>query len=104
MIEVRTPSNQHTDWKGEGNQKPCGIQLNRIPQPASIALSMCLVAEGALDPAVSLTNTMEWQTAAAHAVIKSLGMSLINPDTDSELTYNKENLRTAILLLKRLAA
>ena len=61
---------------------------------------MCLAAEGKLDTAISLTNTMEWETAGAHAVIKAAGMTVINCGTNSELTYNKEDFRTGTLTIK----
>ena len=56
MIEVHTARNRHTDRQGEGNKKSCEIQPNRIPQPASIALSMCMAAEGTLDAAIYVSQ------------------------------------------------
>ena len=77
-----------------------GTLLECTPKPASKALTMCLAAEGKFDTAISLTNTMEWETAGAHAVINSAGMTVINCDTNSELTYNKENFGTGALIIK----
>jgi 3'-phosphoadenosine 5'-phosphosulfate (PAPS) 3'-phosphatase len=85
--------------KDQGD-KSHDIDLEYSPQLASKALSICLAAEGKLDSAISLANTMEWETAGAHAVIKSTGLTIINCDTNSELTYNKENFQTATLTIK----
>jgi len=39
-----------------------------------------------------LAPTMEWDTAAAHAVAKFAGCNVYNYETREELAYNKENL------------
>jgi len=36
--------------------------------------------------------TMEWDTAAAHAILLSLGHHIIEPSSNQELVYNKQNL------------
>ena len=35
---------------------------------------------------------MEWDTAAAHAVVKYAGGNIFNVESNSELGYNKTNL------------
>jgi 3'(2'), 5'-bisphosphate nucleotidase len=35
---------------------------------------------------------MEWDTAAAHAVVKAMGKNAYRVEDGDELTYNKENL------------
>jgi 3'(2'), 5'-bisphosphate nucleotidase len=35
---------------------------------------------------------MEWDTAAAHAILKETGLKVLQLDKDEELLYNKENL------------
>ncbi len=56
------------------------------------SLKICLVAEGAADIYPRFGPTMEWDTAAAHAVIRAAGGSLTAHDSGEELPYNKENL------------
>ena len=57
------------------------------------SLKICLVAEGAADIYPRLGPTSEWDTAAAHAVLKAAGGSCILYDDEQELTYNsKESL------------
>lgn len=56
------------------------------------SLKLCLVAEGKADYYPRLAPTMEWDTAAAHAIVKYAGRRVINNDSQEELHYNKENL------------
>ena len=45
--------------------------------------------------------TMEWDTAAAHAICKASGVSIIAQDSLEELRYNKENLLNPWFICKR---
>jgi len=59
------------------------------------SLKICLVAEGAADIYPRLGPTMEWDTAAAHAVIIEAGMEIKayeNGKAKNKLAYNKPNL------------
>jgi 3'(2'), 5'-bisphosphate nucleotidase len=56
------------------------------------SLKLCLVAEGMADFYPRLAPTMEWDTAAAHAVVKYAGGKVVDFGTQKELIYNKENL------------
>ena len=55
------------------------------------ALKLCLVAEGAADLYPRLGPTMEWDTAAAQAVVEQAGAQ-VTTLTGQPLRYNKENL------------
>jgi len=55
------------------------------------SLKLCLVAEGAAHFYPRLGPTMEWDTAAAHAVVNAAGGKVCRAD-GSALSYNKENL------------
>ena len=57
------------------------------------SLKICLVAEGAADLYPRLAPTMEWDTAAAHAVLSAAGGRLLAYGTEDDLPYNKEILR-----------
>ena len=51
------------------------------------------MAEGKADAYPRYAPTMEWDTAAAHAVVLEAGMGVkISPDNNAQLAYNKENL------------
>ena len=56
------------------------------------SLKLCLVAEGAADYYPRLAPTMEWDTAAAHAVCLAACKRVFRHDNNEDLTYNKENL------------
>ncbi len=58
------------------------------------ALKICLVAEGKADIYPRIGPTMEWDTAAGHAVALESGcdVRIYNGKLSDTLTYNKENL------------
>jgi len=56
------------------------------------SLKFCVVAEGKADIYPRFAPTMEWDTAAAHAICKAVGISIKNTKTNNELSYNKEEL------------
>jgi len=56
------------------------------------SLKFCLVAEGSADVYPRLGPTMEWDTAAAHAVVENAGKKVLDFHTNQPLVYNKENL------------
>jgi 3'(2'), 5'-bisphosphate nucleotidase len=59
---------------------------------AGSSLKFCHVAEGRAHMYPRLGPTMEWDTAAGHAIVKYAGKTVKVFDTDVELLYNKENL------------
>ncbi|MFW6127952.1 MAG: 3'(2'),5'-bisphosphate nucleotidase CysQ [Halobacteriota archaeon] len=64
------------------------------------SLKICLVAEGAADIYPRLGPTMEWDTAAAHAVVKGAGKNIYKFETNEELVYNKQDLRNPWFIVK----
>ena len=68
---------------------------------AGSSLKICKVAEGAADIYPRLGPTMEWDTAAGHAVAKYAGMSLVEYETGEALRYNKEDLLNPWFVVKR---
>ena len=65
------------------------------------SLKICMVAEGAADVYPRFAPTMEWDTAAGHAIAKAAGYSLANPETGMELVYNKESLLNPWFLVQK---
>ena len=59
---------------------------------AGSSLKLCLVAEGKASVYPRFGPTMEWDTAAAHAVAVGAGKKVLNRETGFPLVYNKENL------------
>lgn len=56
------------------------------------ALKICLVAEGAADAYPRYAPTMEWDTAAGHAIANEAGRQLIDITTNEPMRYNKASL------------
>jgi 3'(2'), 5'-bisphosphate nucleotidase len=56
------------------------------------ALKLCYVAEGKCDIYPRFGPTSEWDTAAAHALIRALGGHVVDATTGLELGYNKKSL------------
>jgi len=61
-------------------------------QAAGSSLKLCLVADGSADIYPRLGPTMEWDTAAAHAIAEGAGRQVLDWETREPLLYNKENL------------
>lgn len=56
------------------------------------SLKFCLVAEGKADLYPRYAPTMEWDTAAGHAICKAVGVTVTALPANTPLNYNKENL------------
>lgn len=56
---------------------------------AGSSLKFCLVATGEADLYPRLGRTMEWDTAAGHAVLKGAGGEVVRFDDHTALTYGK---------------
>ncbi len=66
-------------------------EINQVSKGSS--LKLCMVAEGEADVYPRLAPTMEWDTAAADAVVRESGkMTYQFGETEAPLVYNKENL------------
>ena len=55
------------------------------------SLKFMMVADGKADVYPRFAPTMEWDTAAAHAIINSIGANVVDQE-NNDLLYNKENL------------
>ncbi len=56
------------------------------------SLKLCLVAEGKADCYPRIAPTMEWDTAAADAIVRIAGKMTYNFETKKALIYNKKDL------------
>jgi 3'(2'), 5'-bisphosphate nucleotidase len=65
------------------------------------SLKLCMVAEGKADVYPRFGSTMEWDTAAAHAIVNSCGGSVKNCGTGKPLAYNKESLVNPFFVAER---
>ena len=56
------------------------------------SLKLCMVATGEADIYPRLAPTMEWDTAAADAIVREAGKMTYNQESNQPMIYNKENL------------
>lgn len=56
------------------------------------SLKLCMVAEGVADIYPRLAPTMEWDTAAADAIVREAGKMTFEYEVNKPLVYNKVNL------------
>jgi len=65
---------------------------NIIQVSKGSSLKLCMVAEGNADIYPRLAPTMEWDTAAADAIVRCSGKITYQFENNKPLEYNKENL------------
>lgn len=68
---------------------------------AGSSLKFMLLAEGKADVYPRFGPTMEWDTAAAHAILNELGIKVMTADGKGELRYNKEDLLNPFFVAER---
>ena len=89
MVASRSHMNKETkDFLEELQCKFENVELVNMGS----SLKLCLVAEGVADSYPRLGPTSEWDTAAAHAIVKASGGEVLQYGTDRPLVYNKENV------------
>ncbi len=77
------------------------LQTKKIEQVSKgSSLKLCMVAEGSADIYPRLAPTMEWDTAAADAIVRESGKMTYQFETDTPLVYNKENLLNPWFVVK----
>ncbi|MGL5682847.1 MAG: 3'(2'),5'-bisphosphate nucleotidase CysQ [Marinifilaceae bacterium] len=64
------------------------------------SLKICLVAEGSADVYPRFAPTMEWDTAAGHAIVKATGKEIYLTDEKTPLRYNREHLLNPWFIVK----
>lgn len=64
------------------------------------SLKFCLVAEGLAHIYPRYAPTMEWDTAAGHAICKAVGVNVIDQSTGKPMQYNKPNLLNNYFVVK----
>ena len=70
--------------------------IGTLQQPSIVSygssLKFMMLAEGKADVYPRYAPTMEWDTAAAHAIVNAVGFKVIQQGSSGEIKYNKENL------------
>ena len=80
------------------NQKKIYDNIKVIHSGSS--LKICKVAEGKANCYPRLGPTMEWDIAAAHAIIKYSGKNIYDFDSNKELIYNKKSLYNSYFIVR----
>jgi len=65
------------------------------------SLKLCMVAANEADIYPRLSPTMEWDSAAADAIVREAGAMSYNLETKKPLVYNKQNLQNPFFLVTR---
>lgn len=80
------------------NLKKVHQHVNIISSGSS--LKICRIAEGSADIYPRFAPTMEWDTAAGHAIVRATGKNIYHTDESTPLEYNKENLLNPWFIVK----
>lgn len=91
----RSPETE--DYIKEKEQQHGAIEL--ISSGSSIKI--CLVAQGSAQVYPRFAPTMEWDTAAGHAIARAAGMEVYQADGEIPLQYNKEDLLNPWFIVER---
>jgi len=90
VVASRSHNTKETDEYFEKLKKEKGaIEILSIGS----SLKFCLVAEGSADIYPRFSPTMEWDTAAGHAIANYAGKKVIDLVSKKEITYNRKNLK-----------
>ncbi|WP_455674823.1 3'(2'),5'-bisphosphate nucleotidase CysQ [Phocaeicola sp.] len=65
------------------------------------SIKICWVSEGIADEYPRFAPTMEWDTAAGHAIAKAAGAEVYQAGKTEPLVYNKEDLLNPWFIVKR---
>jgi 3'(2'), 5'-bisphosphate nucleotidase len=65
------------------------------------SLKFCSIAEGTADEYPRFYPTIEWDTAAGHAILNATGYGIFNIDSNNEIYYNKENLLNPSFIVRK---
>jgi 3'(2'), 5'-bisphosphate nucleotidase len=97
LVGSRSHANEETKTYIEKRKKE-HKQIDIISKGSS--LKICMVAEGVADEYPRFGPTMEWDTAAGHAIANAAGKKLYQTNLKNELTYNKKDLLNPYFIVK----
>ena len=89
VVGSRSHSNEETTAYIKQLEKEHGV-VEILSKGSS--LKICMVAEGSADVYPRFGPTMEWDTAAGHAIAVAAGKNVTLADHKTPLKYNKQNL------------
>ena len=78
--------------------------INSLTNPELVSkgssLKFLLLVEGMADIYPRFAPTMEWDTAAAHAIVNEAGLHVFHTDGKTELSYNKPDLLNPYFIVR----
>lgn len=89
LVSRSHPSDHMQDYLQE--QKALHPKL--VVEKLGSSLKFCRIAEGSADLYPRFNLSMEWDTAAAQAIVEKSGKAVLGLETNGPLVYNKENLK-----------
>ncbi|MEA2105773.1 MAG: inositol monophosphatase family protein, partial [Bacteroidota bacterium] len=98
VVGSRSHMNEETEKFIEKLKKQYG-EIEFISKGSSLKIVM--VAEGRADIYPRFAPTMEWDTAAGHAIALYAGCEIMEDDEKTPLIYNKKNLLNPWFIVKR---
>jgi 3'(2'), 5'-bisphosphate nucleotidase len=90
--------NDRTQDFVNGKEKELGIIAT---SSFGSSLKICKVADGSAHCYPRFGPTMEWDTAAAHAIASLSGNKVVLGDGISQMSYNKENLLNPFFIIEK---
>jgi len=97
IVGSRSHANDETQEYIEQKKKE-HPQIDIISKGSS--LKICMVAEGIANEYPRFGPTMEWDTAAGHAIANASGKKLWLTSLEKELSYNKKDLLNPFFIVK----
>ena len=74
-------------------------QRKNVENVTNTALLMCSITEGKSETMKTIEKSMEWQTAAAHAIVGAVGLKVKDCNTKQDLTYNKKSFTNSCIAI-----
>ena len=95
-------SRSHLSPETEAFLRELGARHGRMETlSAGSSLKFCLIAEGRADIYPRFGPTMEWDTAAGHAIVAEAGGTVVRSTDRAEMRYNKEDLHNPWFIASR---
>lgn len=93
IVASRSHMNEETQQFIEKLQHPTLVSRGS-------SLKFMMLAEGEADVYPRHAPTMEWDTAAAHAIMNAVGLKVLQAETGEELVYNKADLLNPFFIVR----
>lgn len=90
IVGSRSHMNDDTKSFIENLKETHGDNIEIVSKGSS--LKFCLIAEGEAHIYPRFAPTMEWDTAAGHAICDAVGLKCLFRETGEPMTYNREDL------------